>query len=56
MPYKHTMTDFEIAKAALKLLRENASLIADTRDSNRVWDFLDAVEHVNLKRSKDKQI
>ena len=40
MSYKQHMTDRQIARAALKLLHENATLIADTADSNRVWNLL----------------
>lgn len=56
MSYKRGMTDRQVARAALKILRENASLIADAHDSNRVWDLLEVVDYDNAEKPKGERL
>ena len=56
MSYKKGMSDRAVARAAMKIKRENASLIADANDSNRAWNLIAAVDYDNDEKPRKDRL
>jgi len=56
MSYKRGMTDRQVARAAMKIIRANAFLIADAHDSNQVWNLIAVVNVDNEEKPEDERL